>query len=142
MGTRWCWIGFFHLNLQPWNKTRRFPKIYPSEFDLARKLCSRSPTGKRTFQLKKRVPECHAEFTTERSPGHEKNQRIAMFFCRTIKRKKNISSRLMQRLGDGYEWINVSMNLPHRLEKNVKIIVPFIHIRVRGYIRREKDRCN
>ncbi|XP_025263766.1 pickpocket protein 19 [Camponotus floridanus] len=42
MGTR---IGFFHLNLQSWNKTRRFLKIYSSEFDLAPKLCSRSATG-------------------------------------------------------------------------------------------------
>lgn len=88
MGTR-CWIGFFHLNLQSWNKIRRFLKIYSSEFDLAPKLCSRSATGKRAFQLKKRVPGCYAESTIERSPGVRKTSGSQRFS--TKRGGKNIS---------------------------------------------------
>jgi len=137
MGTR-CWIGFFHLNLQSWNKTRRFLKIYSSEFDLAPKLCSRSATGKRAFQLKKRVPECYAEFTTERSPGVRKTSGSQRF---STERRggKNISPWRLSRSGRvSPDWCRdhemdmdryASVNFARMLEKNitVKIIVPFIH---------------
>ncbi|EFN64203.1 Sodium channel protein Nach [Camponotus floridanus] len=100
--------------------TAIFLKIYSSEFDLAPKLCSRSATGERAFQLKKRVPECYAEFTTREKSRREKNQRIATFVHRTTRRKKYISmkitaerssiSGLMQRSRAGYEYMCIEGN--------------------------------
>lgn len=60
-----CRIGFLPLKSSAVEQNSQIPKDLLAEFDSAPKLCSRSTTGKRAFQLKKRVPEC-AEFTTEK----------------------------------------------------------------------------
>lgn len=82
-----CRIGFLPLKSSAVEQNSQIPKDLLVEFDPAPKLCSRSTTGKRAFQLKKRVSEC-AEFTIESLcfAAREKAW-IAILSCRTMERE-------------------------------------------------------
>lgn len=92
-----CRIGFLPLKSSTVEQNSQIPKDLLGEFDPAPKLCSRSTTGKRAFQLRRRVsPSVLNSPPKSLCFAAREKARIAILFRRAVERG-NISMKITWR---------------------------------------------